>query len=248
MPRPDIRPSTPTNCPPPRWTILRELAPDLLDDLTDIWARIEALTVITDDAASGHLAQLRWSVEHLGTLVEAFIDENTLDDQGLHDLVTLDPEPDTDLVFPPTSWRPTAPGRWEAAAGPDHYLDAPEAPTFEAILTAEDGAYAWRWDLYRSDGETLDRLGGGHTATLGHAERQADALARRWRDEPEAMARQRQLARVRSTTVVACDDCGTNWTVEDVLLADSCPSGTCASQTFDTFNLDELADTIHGSA
>ncbi len=246
MPRLHTGPSTPTNCPPPRWTILRELAPDLLDDLTDIWARIEALTVITDDAAGGHLAQLRWSVEHLGTLVEAFVHENILDDQGLHDLVTLDSEPGTSLVFPPSSWRPTAPARWEAAASP--HLDVSGAQTFEAILTAEDGAYAWRWDLYRSDGETLDRLGGGHTATLGHAERQADALAQRWRDDPDAMARQRQLARIRATTVLACDGCGTSWTVEDVLLADSCPSGTCASQTFDTFSLDELADTIHGSA
>ena len=64
-------PTTNSDGPRPRWTALRAANPSLYHDLTSIWARVEALTLITTEPTGGHLDQLRRTVEHLGTLLES---------------------------------------------------------------------------------------------------------------------------------------------------------------------------------
>lgn len=229
-------PTVPTSsCPRPRWTVLRDTAPDILDDLTDAWARIESLTLITDHG-DGHLSELRWTIEHLGTLIEDHLAACSAD---YCIGIGLDPEPGP--VFQPGDWHTPAPGRWEAAAA----LDDPDTgrPAFEATIEPNTGYLMWLWTLYRaSDAGDLEALAHGQSPTLDNAQHQADAMARRWRDTPAEMERARRLRPVRYTTTVTCDSCATSCTVEALTVADRCPTSGCPSKTFDGFILDELAD------
>lgn len=153
-------------CPPPRWTELRDAAPEIADDLVDLWARVE------------HSTELRWLVEHLGGLVEATVAElDAWRDEQDGCGVDVRSAEATDPVFCPDGWAQVAPGRWENEAG-----------SFEASIDAVTrGGWAWQWQLWRhtTTGE-LVRVADGTARTLLDAQRQADTKAqhdRNWRTE-----------------------------------------------------------------
>lgn len=240
--RPTTPTATATGCPRPCWTVLRDTAPYILDDLTDAWARIESLTLITNDG-DGHLSELRWTIEHLGTLIEDHLANCTADADYCNG-IGLDPEPGP--VFQPGDWHTPARGRWEVAAGLDGLDDScTDRPAFEATIEHTTGNPTWLWTLYRANGDHLEALDHGRAPTLDHAQHKADTLARRWRDTPAEMERARRLRPVRYTTTVTCDSCTTSCTVEALTVTDRCPTSGCASKTFDGFTLDELADAAY---
>lgn len=228
-------PTTPTgSCPRPCWTYLRDTAPHILDDLTDAWARIEALTLISDRSADTHLAGLRGTIEHLGTLVEDHLGSCTAHDG--HD--PFGPEPEPPPVFQPGDWHTPAPGRWEAATL-DHDPDTGR-PAFEATIETDD-YHPWHWTVYRANGDHLDKLADGQSMTLDHAQHHADTQARRWRDNPARMERAHRLRRIHDYGHVTCGRCTTSRTLTELIQAGSCPTPGCGSHTFHGFTLDELA-------
>ena len=93
-------------------------------------------------------------------------------------------------VFRPSDWHHPAPSRWEAAA------QAPELdgdPPFEAVVQLGDDDGQWWWHLYRLDSTggapaIVGRESVGSAPTLASAQRQIEATARRWRDEPATEA------------------------------------------------------------
>lgn len=152
--------TTETTTPPPCWTDLRGTAPEIRDELVDLWAKVE------------HDTDLRWLVERLGGLIESAIASEVMDtSEG------LDVEASA-AVFYPQGWSAVAPGRWEQ-----------EVEAFEAAVTAQTGGFwPWRWELWRRNtAGDLVLVDHGTAHTLNDAQTQADRRAQRdrnWRPQP----------------------------------------------------------------
>ena len=155
----------PRSCPPPRWADLRDTAPEIADDLVDLWARVEQST------------DLRRLVEHLGALIESTLAELApWRDEDLG--VDVHPADAAEPVFDVDDWRTVAPGRWEN-----------DNDEFEASIdVSTTGYWSWRWQLWhRNTAGELVLVDHGTSQTLADAQRQTDTRAQRdrnWRSHP----------------------------------------------------------------
>lgn len=146
-------------CPPPLWSQVRRVCPEIAEDLQALWR---------EAASNPELCSL---LEHLGVLIDevsAELDTYRYEFRGLG--YDLRPAEATDPVFEPETWEKTLPGRWEHASGP-----------YEAVVTLAGATDPrWRWELFHLDPSlgylvTLDR---GTSQTLADGQRQVDEQAR----------------------------------------------------------------------